>query len=147
MASGVSYSTRAMQGASNNQYAQYEGKDVEGFEKTIDENLTEWIEYIEKNALSSSGTTIDFDIARSVQWLDFDLICRLCFGHPLGFINAHSDRYDFQKTLEERLPIVELLGVLTEFGSILNAVSYVPYLKGIIPSAEDKGGIGKILGV
>lgn len=109
--------------------------------------MREWIAYIERNSISTSQAMKPFDIARSIQWLDFDLICQLCFGHGLGFIANHSDRYDFQKTLDERLPIVEQIGVLTEFGSILKFISRVPFLNQVLPSAKDKSGVGKILGV
>ena len=79
--------------------------------------------------------------------MDFDLICRLCLGHPLGFIRKHGDLYEFQKTLEERLPIVEKLGVLAEVGMIIKILSYIPLLKRLLPSAKDDRGVGKILGV
>ncbi|TGO49558.1 hypothetical protein BOTNAR_0427g00040 [Botryotinia narcissicola] len=125
----------------------YDGKDIEGLEATIDNNMREWIAYIEHNSLSSPQAMKPFDIARSIQWLDFDLICQLCFGHKLGFIANHSDRYDFQKTLDERLPIVEQIGVLTEFGSILRFISRVPFLNQVLPSVKDKSGVGKILGL
>ncbi|TGO57251.1 hypothetical protein BELL_1355g00010 [Botrytis elliptica] len=125
----------------------YDGKDIEGLEATIDNNMREWIAYIEHNSKSTSQAMKPFDIARSIQWLDFDLICQLCFGHGLGFIANHSDRYDFQKTLDERLPIVEQIGVLAEFDSILRFISRVLFLNQVLPSAKDKSGVGNILGL
>ncbi|KAF5878865.1 putative benzoate 4-monooxygenase cytochrome p450 protein [Botrytis fragariae] len=105
-----------------------------------------WVGYIEHNSISTSQAMKPFDNARSIQWLDFDLICQLCFEHGLGFISNHSDRYDFQKTLDERLSIVEQIGVLAEFGSILRFISRVTFLNQVLPSAKDKSGVGKILG-
>ncbi|MCJ1323478.1 hypothetical protein MMC10_000138 [Thelotrema lepadinum] len=125
----------------------YEGKDIDHFEETVDENLQEWIQWIQKSALSGPGRSEIFDIARSIQWLDFDLICRLCFGHCLNFIKSHSDQHDFQKVLEERLPIVEQFGVFMEVGSMIKFISRVPLLRKLLPSAEDKTGIGKIRGM
>lgn len=148
MAGGVRAPRRSLLNKTTNKEGlQYEGKDTVGAEATINENLVEWIQYIEMNGLSYPGMTTEFDIARSIQWLLFDMICRLCFGHPFGFISKHEDCYDFQKTLEERLPIVEIFAVVTEMSRILRFVSHVPLLKRVLPSAKDQSGIGKILGV
>ncbi|KAI9783035.1 MAG: hypothetical protein M1816_001612 [Peltula sp. TS41687] len=106
--------------------AGYEGKDIDGFEAAIDENLVEWIQYLQKHGLSYPGMTRKFDIARSIQ---------------------HDDCYGFQETLEERLPIVEKLAVITELNTILKIISFIPLLRRILPSAQDQYGIGKILGL
>ena len=75
------------------------------------------------------------------------MICRLCFGHPFGFVEKHADCHDFLKTLEERLPIVEKFSIYTEVSSLLSFISYMPWLNRILPSATDRNGIGKIIGV
>jgi hypothetical protein len=54
-------------GKTNKQILQYEGKDILGLEATLDENMVEWIQYIEKNGLSCPGMTTEFDIARSAS--------------------------------------------------------------------------------
>lgn len=104
--------------------------------------------FIEKNGVSTPGSPPkEFEIGRSVQYLVTDMICRLCFGHPFGFIAKHADCYGFLKTLEERLPIVEKFSIYTEVSSLLSFISHVPWLKRILPSATDQNGIGKIIGV
>lgn len=120
---------------------------MQDFESTIDENLACWIKYVEENGLSVPGTTTEFDIARSVQWLMFDLVCRLCFGSPVGFVEKHGDCYHFQKTLEERLPIVEKFAVFTEMNAWIKFISYLPLIRRVLPSPQDQEGIGRILGV
>ncbi|KAI0547221.1 putative benzoate 4-monooxygenase cytochrome P450 [Xylaria curta] len=125
--------------------AGYGGKDIEEFEHTIDENLTNWILYIQANAMSNQNTTSEFDIARSTQWLLYDMVCRLCFGVSAGFVDEHKDQHDFQKTLEERLPIVEQFVVLTEVNSWIRMTDRVPSLRRILPSSKDKEGLGVIL--
>ena len=125
----------------------YEGREFKELEATIDKNLIEWIRYIETNAISAHGSSREFEIARSIQWLGYDMICQLCFGHPLGFIHKHADCYDFQDTLERRLPIVERFAVVTEINWLLKFISFVPVLKSILPSTTDKSGVGKIMGV
>jgi hypothetical protein len=75
------------------------------------------------------------------------MICRLCLGEPLGFIERHEDMFDFQKTLEHRLPIVEKLAIFTEMNVWIRTASRIPFLNRMIPSKQDRGGIGAILGV
>jgi hypothetical protein len=120
---------------------------VDNFESTIDENLVSWVGYIERSALSGTHTTHEFDIARSIQWLLFDMICRLCLGKPLGFVDGHCDRFSFQKTLEERLPIVEKFAVMTEVNVWIRLVARIPLLKRVLPTSRDTDGIGAIMGV
>ena len=130
------------------QFPQYDGKDIEGFEEGIQESLHEWIQYVEKHGVSYPGNSCkEFEIGRSTQYLVTDMICRLCFGKPFGFVASHADCHDFLKTLEERLPIVEKFSIYTEISKLLSLVSYVPWLKHILPSADDQNGIGKIIGV
>ncbi len=107
----------------------------------------DWVRYIETHGLSYRGGTTEFDIARSIQWLLFDMICRLCFDVPFGFVSNHADQFDFQKTLEERLPVVEKLAIFARIDTILQIIAAIPLLRRILPSAQDKSGIGKIMGV
>ena len=126
----------------------YDGKDIEGFEEDIDQSLQEWIQYVEKHGVSSPGhPSKEFEIGMSIQYLVTDMICRLCFGFPFGFVAKHADCHDFLKTLQERLPIVEKFSIYTEVSSLLSFISYIPYVKRILPSAKDANGIGRIIGV
>lgn len=127
---------------------QYEGREIEGFEQGIEQSLQEWIMFIEKNGVSYPDSELkEFEIGRSIQYLVTDMIGRLCFGRPFGFIAKHADCYDFLKTFEERLPIVEKFSIFTEVSSILSFISFIPWLNRILPSATDRNGIGKIMGV
>ncbi|KAL8902778.1 MAG: hypothetical protein Q9207_004386 [Kuettlingeria erythrocarpa] len=126
----------------------YEGKEVKGFEQDIQGSLQEWIMYVQKHGVSSpDGPPKDFEIGQSIQYLVTDTICLLCFGRPFGFVAKHADCYDFLKTLEERLPIVEKFSIFTEVNHLLALISHIPWLKRILPSATDSKGIGKIIGV
>ena len=127
---------------------QYDGKEIDGFEEGIEQTLQDWIQFVEKHGVSYPGEPCkEFEIGRSIQYLITDMICRLCFGRPFGFVANHGDCYDFLRTLEERLPIVEKFSIYTEVSRILSMVSHVPWLRRILPSAQDERGIGKIMGV
>ena len=96
-------------------------------EATIDVRIREWIHMIDRNWASLPGESKRFDIGRSIQFLTM---------------------YDFLKTLESRLPIVEQFSVLTELNTLLLKISNIRWLKkNLIPSATDHSGVGRILGV
>lgn len=120
---------------------------MENFEKTVDDNLAAWVAYVQEHGLSASQSSNEFDMARSIQWLLFDMICGLCLGQPLGFVKDHADKYSFQKTLEDRLPVVEKFAVLTEVNWWIRNLSRVPLMRRLLPSSMDKDGIGAIVGV
>lgn len=146
MAAGVSLTENFVEDRLMQAYS-YDGKGVEGFDSTIDENLDCWVKYIEENALCAPGATKEFDIARSIQWLLFDMVCCLCFGYPVGFVENYDDCYHIQKTLEERLPIVEKFAVMTGMNVWIKIISYLPLFHRVLPSSRDKDGLGAILGV
>ncbi|KAL8869935.1 MAG: hypothetical protein Q9174_003899, partial [Haloplaca sp. 1 TL-2023] len=117
---------------------QYDGKDIDNFERDIEQSLQNWITYIEKNGVSyPDGACKDFEIGRSIQYHVTDMICLLCFGYPFGFVAKHADCFDFLRTLEERLPMVEKFSIFAEVNRLLVVISHVPLLKRILPSATD----------
>ena len=127
---------------------QYEGKDVDNFEQDIVRSVQNWILYIEEHGVSHpNGPCKEFEIGRSIQYYVTDMICVLCFGHPFGFVAKHADCFEFLKTLEERLPVVEKFSIFTEVNHLLALVSHIPWLRRVLPSAGDSKGIGKIIGV
>ncbi|KAI9796326.1 MAG: hypothetical protein M1835_004317 [Candelina submexicana] len=126
----------------------YGGKGIADLELNVDARLREWISIIDRDWASRPGETKRFDIGRSIQYLTMDVISHLSFGEPLGFVKNQKDMHDFLKILESRLPVVEQFSVLTEFTSVLTRVSQIAFLKKwIIPSAKDKTGLGRILGI
>ncbi len=86
-------------------------------------------------------------MGRSIQWLLYDMICRLCLGHPVGFVDEHQDQYEFQSVLENRLPIVEKFAIMTEVNLWLRIIDRIPVLRRVLPSSRDKSGVGVILRV
>ncbi|RAH69244.1 cytochrome P450 [Aspergillus aculeatinus CBS 121060] len=125
----------------------YQGKDLPQMEKTIDHNLLFWLEYIQKHALTTPDRHVAFDLARSIQWLLFDMVCHLCLGHSLGFVDQHEDCFGFQNVLETRLPIVEKFAVFTEVNTWIKVISRIPWVRRVLPTPQDQDGIGAILGV
>lgn len=128
--------------------AGYAGKDITGLESTIDERIIDFINRIDENFVSELGQTQPFDIGKRIQFLAMDVISHLCFGKPLGFVETDSDVYGFLKTIETQLPIVQHFSVFLELNDIFLQFMNIPWLKKLLaPSANDKAGIGMIMGV
>lgn len=89
-----------------------------------------------------------FDIGQRIQFLALDIITHLCFGEPLGFLEQDRDVYNFVKTIETQLSIVQHFSVFLEFNVILEGVARIPLIrKLLLPSSADKTGIGMIMGI
>jgi hypothetical protein len=128
--------------------AGYAGKDIEGPEAAINERMTSFIDYINRNWISTLGATKVFDIGKRIQFLAIDIITHLCFGEPLGFVDRDSDIHNFIATIETQLPIVQHFSVILELNTLLLRLVDIPGLrKFIVPSSRDKTGIGRIMGV
>lgn len=89
-----------------------------------------------------------FDIARRIQYLTVDIITHLYFGAPLGFVETHSDVYNFLSTIERQLPIVQHFSVIIEINTFVERILRWKWLKSkVAPKATDKTGTGMIMGV
>ncbi|GME66327.1 Pisatin demethylase [Neofusicoccum parvum] len=128
--------------------AGYAGKDITGLEASVNERITEFVQCIERNWLSTAETTKPFDIAKRIQYLAVDIITHLAFGKPLGFLESDADKFSFLATIETQLPIVQHFSVILELNSLLSWASKLSWLrKFIVPSSRDKTGIGMIMGI
>lgn len=128
--------------------AGYAGKDIIGLEPAINERMMDFIKRIDENWISEPGQTKPLDIGQRIQFLELDIITHLCFGKPLGFVEADGDVYNFLRTIETQLPILQHFSVFLELNNILLQLVSIPWLKKFFaPSVTDKAGIGMIMGV
>ncbi|KKY13342.1 putative pisatin demethylase [Diplodia seriata] len=128
--------------------AGYAGKDISGLEATVNERILAFVKRIEDNWLSTPDSTKAFDIAKRIQYLAVDIITHLSFGKPLGFGESDSDRFNFLATIETQLPIVQHFSVILELNDLLAWAAKFKWLRRlIVPSSQDKKGIGMIMGV
>ena len=102
---------------------------------------------VDEHYVSSDRVTKEVDISRTIQFLTMDVITHLLFGEPFGYVRTQSDIHDFLNIVQERLPVVETFSVLTELLSLLWLMSYIPWLKLLIPNHKDESGIGRVMRV
>ena len=69
---------------------------------------------------------------------------RTAFGQPFGFLTKNEDLYNYNKSSTSFFPIMELGTNIPFIHSILSS-SFIQALAG--PKAEDKGGLGAIIGI
>ncbi|KAG7288451.1 hypothetical protein NEMBOFW57_004802 [Staphylotrichum longicolle] len=84
-----------------------------------------------------------FDFGRKAQYFTTDVISRLAFGKPFGFLAADSDVYKHIDIMERQLP---LSGFIATFPGLIEAFSW-PLLRSLVPSPKDKVGLGRLMGI
>ncbi|KAF9882020.1 benzoate 4-monooxygenase cytochrome p450 [Colletotrichum karsti] len=119
--------------------AGYSGREVAGFEKKIDDNITRLFRLLEK----SIDVDQPFDFGRKVQFFTLDVISDLAYGEPLGFMSNDKDMYDYLKSTEAALPVFMTLGVVPWVMKIFAS----PIFRSLMPSENDVVGFGKLMGI
>nr|XP_036589361.1 pisatin demethylase [Colletotrichum truncatum]KAF6801366.1 pisatin demethylase [Colletotrichum truncatum] len=119
--------------------AGYSGREVQGLEKKIDDNILQLVRLLE--GYVDAGRPFDF--ARKAQFFTLDVISDLAFGEPLGFMATDSDMYDYIKTTEETLPFFMVTTVIPWLVKLFAS----PLFRSVLPSEKDKVGFGKVMGI
>jgi hypothetical protein len=92
----------------------------------------------------SAGTEFKpIDIGRKAQYFTLDVISSLAFGKSFGDTETDSDNHKYIETVEESGPAIVLVMALPWISKLLR----LPVLKGLLPSAEDTIGFGKVMGI
>lgn len=121
----------------------YAGKENDNLEKTIDETIQALVRLIDEKYVSASTEFKPIDIGRKAQYFTLDVLSSLAFGKSFGDIETDSDNHKYIETVEESGPAIILVMVLPWISKLLQ----LPLLKGLLPSAEDTIGFGKIMGI
>jgi hypothetical protein len=83
-----------------------------------------------------------FDFGRKAQFFAIDVIAHLAFGKPFGFIETDSDIYNYIGIIEKQ---VADMGILAVFPNLISLFNWPP-LNRMLPSPEDKVGMGRLMG-
>ena len=125
--------------------AGYAGKENPRMENDIDERISDLISLIERKYISTDkepGRQMDF--GQKAQFLTLDVISHVAFGQPFGDLIGDEDKFDYIKTVEESMPVMMSMSELLEVHSFLERSSL---MKLLAPSAADKFGLGKVIGI
>lgn len=122
----------------------YSGKEVPHIEEHIDNRIQEWVEQIRWRYISTNSELKPMDLGRASQYFTLDVISDLAFDQTFGDIAADKDQFDYMKTTGEAITIIAPLTVFPRLHKWIEGSRLLDFLA---PSAKDKVGFGRILGI
>ncbi|KAL9582639.1 MAG: hypothetical protein Q9203_005413, partial [Teloschistes exilis] len=126
----------------------FAGKDVQDVEASMDKILLVWLERLTKDWVRGPGLSRGFDIAKRIQFLTVDIITQLSLGECFQCTEHDTDRYGFLETVKDATPISLQMSLFPEIPRMMYHLTKIPLLRRLlVPSENDEGGIGKVIGV
>ncbi|KAF2442588.1 putative P450 monooxygenase [Karstenula rhodostoma CBS 690.94] len=122
----------------------YSGKENVHLEQDIDDLIIQMLDLIEKEyvAKPENGLFRRMDLAKVTSYFTLDIISKVAFGEPFGFLAANDDPFGYAANLKQILPAIGWFGVYHELTNILR----IPFIKSSLPSSMDKRGLGRVMG-
>ncbi|KAL8977082.1 MAG: hypothetical protein Q9205_007044 [Flavoplaca limonia] len=128
--------------------AGYAGKDDQGMQAAVDDILVTWIRRLRKQWASESGQARDFDIGQRIQFLAVDITTKLCLGESFRCIEEDRDQHAFLDTVKTATPVSLQMSLFPELTRALYHLTKLASIRRLlVPSAEDKSGIGTVMRV
>ncbi|KAF5010772.1 hypothetical protein FDECE_3069 [Fusarium decemcellulare] len=121
----------------------YGGKDVEGLHESIDAGVSRFIHLIEEKYLSTASDYRPVDFARKVQYMTLDIISKIAFDEPFGFMDKDDDLYGYVRTTEASIPMMQMFALIPWLIKLLQS----PLCKAMMPSERDAVGLGPIMAI
>lgn len=118
----------------------YSGKETPGSEAAVDKSVAELISVIHRDYVSNN---LPLDFARLAGFMTLDVLTKIAFDLEVGYLKDHKDHYDYQKSVAEFAPIMNLCCNHPTIFKILNSRLVMSLLR---PKPEDKVGQGALIG-
>ncbi|KAH0537755.1 hypothetical protein FGG08_005503 [Glutinoglossum americanum] len=122
----------------------YSGKENSHLEECVDNRLLDLFKLIHDNYMSSKSALRPVDFARITQYLSLDVISDVSFGEPFGFLTKDEDVHEYIKMQRALLPVFEWFSTLPSLNRLIR-IGWISRL--VMPSPEDKTGVGKLMGI
>ncbi|SPO06232.1 related to pisatin demethylase (cytochrome P450) [Cephalotrichum gorgonifer] len=123
--------------------AGYSGKENHSMEATIDSQIANFIDLIERKYLSTGADYRPMDLGEKGQFFTLDVISDLAFGQAFGFLEKDADPFDYVKITKAFIPFMIVLCHSPYLARLLHS----PPFKGLFPKGSDKLGFGAFIGV
>ncbi|CAK4030672.1 related to pisatin demethylase (cytochrome P450) [Lecanosticta acicola] len=122
----------------------YSGKENLTLEEDVDVTLLQMLELVKEKYLNrpDQGVFRKVDLSRVTSYFTLDVISKVAFGQPFGFLDNDDDPFGYIENLKSFLPAVIVFGVYTELTNVLK----IPLLKSALPKSTDKRGLGRVMG-
>ncbi|KAG4429416.1 hypothetical protein IFR05_015102 [Cadophora sp. M221] len=85
----------------NKMAAGYSGKENESMEGTIDKQIRNFVDLIERKYLSTSKEYRPMDLGQKGQFFTLDVISDLAFGQAFGYLKQDDDVFDYIKITDQ----------------------------------------------
>lgn len=122
----------------------YSGKENLTLEQDVDSTLLQMLNLVTEKYLNrpEQGVFRKIDLSRITSYFTLDVISKVAFGQPFGFLDNDDDPFGYIENLKQFLPAIIVFGVYTELTNILK----IPLLKSALPKSTDKRGLGRVMG-
>ncbi|KAL0934654.1 benzoate 4-monooxygenase cytochrome p450 [Colletotrichum truncatum] len=119
----------------------YAGKDVEGVQELVDEQVAGLINLLETRYLSTEHEFKTVDLARKVQYFTLDVISAVGFGKKFGYLDSDADTLRYIEVTERSVPSLLVIALQPWMLNILQSRTLRP----IVPDVTKIMGIGDVI--
>lgn len=122
----------------------YSGKENLHMEQDVDDKLLQMFDLLQTKYLAKpeEGVFRTVDLSRVTSYFTLDVISKIAFGQPFGFLDKDDDPFGYIANLMQMLPAIIVFGVYTELTNIMK----MPLIKGALPKSSDPRGLGRVMG-
>ncbi|SMR49013.1 unnamed protein product [Zymoseptoria tritici ST99CH_1E4] len=122
----------------------YAGRENPHLEQDVDDALIKMHSLIAEKYLNrpENDQFRILDLARICTFFTLDVISKIAFGEPFGYLENDEDPYGYLANLAQLLPALIVFGVYSEFANLMK----IPLLKASLPKSTDKRGLGRVMG-
>ncbi|KAK1833730.1 cytochrome P450 [Podospora conica] len=117
----------------------YSGKDVEGLEGLIDEQIKSLLDLVRRKSEANHGKV---DMAALCSYYTLDVITRVGTGEAFGFLRTDSDVFGF---IAELKGIWGIMGLTLDIPWLRNILYGDTFLRFFGPTKKDQSGFGKLM--
>ncbi|KAF2104466.1 cytochrome P450 [Rhizodiscina lignyota] len=124
--------------------AGYAGRETPMVEADIDAQVLSLVKLLKMKYLSDSKTLRPVDFAEKASFLTLDVITKVAYGFPFGFLQSDSDVHQYMAIMEKFWMPGNIANTLPWLNTIL---AHPLFLKFVAPKVTDKIGMGKVMGI
>ncbi|KAI0377263.1 cytochrome P450 [Hypomontagnella monticulosa] len=121
----------------------YNGRENTDLEAAVDSQVVHLIEVIRHKHLTTASKTQKVDFAYLARFFTLDVITRLSFGKPFGFLDA-EDLYGYPSQVDRLFKAQNLCQEIP----FLRNIMFSRFFFGLFgPKPTDESGVGKVMGI
>ncbi|KAM7207839.1 Pisatin demethylase 13 [Naviculisporaceae sp. PSN 640] len=120
----------------------YAGQQNHGFEKSLDNVISLFIELLERKYISTDKEYRPVDFSNIASYFTMDVISEIAYGEPFGHLKQDKDVLGYIEQQKASLPVLIILGSMP---GLMKLFDHWPFTL-LLPSEADKFGLGYMVG-